>query len=682
MGLPANRPAPAEDAPSVSPKKKKAGLLSEDRSSPSAVSDKGKALPLSGSKRKAADGESKGKASEPKGKSSGSKDRSSGSKGNSLPSSKADAEAISFKLNAQAQAQARQQAASAARTAFAVASASLSFSPAKTAAVSLSPVGADSSRQPAVADSARQPTDVDSAGHPAVPDSSQHAARESRKTSGDLPAGRDSPTLANPKTAAGPSPANTATSQAASVVASVPSGMPEGSTYNTVPTADAHAHPLAQLDDAAGLTPAQPLITPHTDAAAETTPHFLRVPKAGARPGALPDRFRFGMSEPAGIPRSDLADADLPPLPVSATAEEEAAQRQESECPPLPPPLLPEPTTDSSDAAQQQAAPEPALQLPAQQPMKQPDQRSSRHSSSSRSSRWGPEAQPNSDPHPTPTGSGQNATSEARSGRSHHDPSAAQLPEQLPSSIMHSSSSCWGLPSGSAQIPSRPGVPTDPRIKRKSWGSPQTTLPLPPPWGSSGSAPTRYQGNPTTSLAQPSAPVANPSPMPSWARNSQHRPGVTSPHDFSSRQLICPKNPTPSAQTSAQTHPDASAWPQSHSSASVAAGSSEQSEHDHQQQRSQKHDSSTASWYTANPDACGTCRTSSVDLSYQWGHNAAVKGDLQLTARIWSTERMGRHIADSGEINQPMKFSQWWGAVSHQTSWPESTSECSSDKKH
>ena len=680
MGLPANRPAPAEDAPSVSPKKKKAGLLSEDRSSPSAVSDKGKALPLSGSKRKAADGESKGKASEPKGKSSGSKDRSSGSKGNSLPSSKADAEAISFKLNAQAQA--RQQAASAARTAFAVASASLSFSPAKTAAVSLSPVGADSSRQPAVADSARQPTDVDSAGHPAVPDSSQHAARESRKTSGDLPAGRDSPTLANPKTAAGPSPANTATSQAASVVASVPSGMPEGSTYNTVPTADAHAHPLAQLDDAAGLTPAQPLITPHTDAAAETTPHFLRVPKAGARPGALPDRFRFGMSEPAGIPRSDLADADLPPLPVSATAEEEAAQRQESECPPLPPPLLPEPTTDSSDAAQQQAAPEPALQLPAQQPMKQPDQRSSRHSSSSRSSRWGPEAQPNSDPHPTPTGSGQNATSEARSGRSHHDPSAAQLPEQLPSSIMHSSSSCWGLPSGSAQIPSRPGVPTDPRIKRKSWGSPQTTLPLPPPWGSSGSAPTRYQGNPTTSLAQPSAPVANPSPMPSWARNSQHRPGVTSPHDFSSRQLICPKNPTPSAQTSAQTHPDASAWPQSHSSASVAAGSSEQSEHDHQQQRSQKHDSSTASWYTANPDACGTCRTSSVDLSYQWGHNAAVKGDLQLTARIWSTERMGRHIADSGEINQPMKFSQWWGAVSHQTSWPESTSECSSDKKH
>ena len=653
MGLPAKRPAPAEDDSTSSPRKKRNGLLTADRSSPSAVvSDQGKALPLSGNKRKTAEGKPKGKAPEPKGRSSGSNGRSSGSKGNASPNSKADTEhhkAISFRLYAQAQA--CRQAASAAKTAWSAASASLSPLPARTATASQSPAVADSSGQPALACS------------------SGNAAGELCKASGDLPAGRSGPFLANPNTAAGPSSSSAAASQPASAAGWLPSEMPEASMYSAVSEALAHAQPSACIVEAPGLTPEQPLTTPQAKAASET-PHFLGVPQRGARPGALPEKFRFDMSQPAGSPRSDLADADLPPLPASATAEEEAAQREESEAPslPPPPPPLPDPLTGIPDAAQQKAAPAPAVEssmvLPEEQPSQQPDQRGSRHSASSRTTRWGPEAQPHPNIHPAPLGSGQNITAEASSGNGDQHPSAAQLPEQLPPSTARSHSTCWGPPPGPALTPSRTadnganplGGPSDPRLAlRNSRGSLQTILPAPLLRDISGSTPTRLQSSSTSRLAQPSAPAQRASPRASrpWAWASQHRPGVTSPHDSNfnlSRQLTCPKDLPISALTSAQTEPHASAWPSSHSSASIAAGLSEKSGRHHQQQLSHGHDIGAAAWYIANPDASDTCRTSNVNLSYQWGQDAAVQGGLELTASIWSSKRMGRCVADSSEL--------------------------------
>ena len=38
-----------------------------------------------------------------------------------------------------------------------------------------------------------------------------------------------------------------------------------------------------------------------------------------------------------------------------------------------------------------------------------------------------------------------------------------------------------------------------------------------------------------------------------------------------------------------------------------------------------------------------------MTLSYRWGHNSRVCDSLEVTARLWSTKRMGRCLAQPGE---------------------------------
>ena len=688
-GQSAKRPAssPADDPSSSHPKKKHAlpSAIEDTSSSSSAVTAKGIQLSLSGQKRKAPDSDSQSfKLSESKGRSSGSKGRTSGSSGNgsSSPGTAQELQKlVPFTLSGKAQA--RQPAPS--KAARAAASALLSSPPSSAAALTTT-----ATARTAAAESASQ--------HPA----GQLDMSESRPMhmAGDVPAAMLS--QQSPKDL--PSVATHATTAHGQLPGSAPVLTP--ATAPSQPASNPHAgvdaehalYPVVVADSGSkpGALPAKfrfdlgKIATPGEATKAETAT-AVGNGKEQERDTAAGHAQSTTSRWTAAVPH------ELPPPPPH---QQEALAVLATDLPPLPPeedeaPLLPPPPAsparrgaDGHEAAQPASASAPAsAEQMLQQQITSPGKHASRRSSTSSGvSRWGPplgsEADPDLKPIPTTKHS---STAERSSDSTAQSHAAVQLPEkpleslpgQQPVTRRHSSAS-WGPPMmdpSSLRVhrtspPTQPalatpaptpvdslhalgraaqstafpnGIPTDPRCPPSDpRRPPQTGLQVPPPWGNPGPALSRSQANSAPGLAWPSAPAlrAPPSAPPRFSWPAQTRTEVSTPQDSRFRQVICPKDPSASMQTSVRTASRDSASPKT-------TRRSDQS-------IEQQHDSSSSPrWYVANPDVSDTCRTSSVSLQYRWSQGSAVCDSIELTARVWSTRRMGRHMAESGESQLP-----------------------------
>lgn len=398
--------------------------------------------------------------------------------------------------------------------------------------------------------------------------------------------------------------------------------------------------PRSNLADAAGHEVRVGVTSPKED---------CTVSKPAAEPAHVP-------AEPPAQPphqqeAARLPVSGVPPLPESATAEEEAARR-ERELPPLPP----SPGQVGGSPAMQSTLDSEIVTASEQLPQTRSPLHCGRRSSSSiKGSRWGaPLVQGAEAPTPACT---QIATSAAASSASRQNTAAAsvQLHAQLPtantdqSRTAHPLFPSWGAPPSQPQPPppTRPiqnaplshGIPTDPRRQPRGISGPSAREP--PPRGHPTAPSAAAQDSSTSALLRPGPPPArraSPGPLPPLSRPPHPLTGhISRSHDGSFRQVICPKDPPPPPPQA-----DPTALSSSHTPSLAPAAAPQQLSNP--QQRS---DAGSGSWYVANPAASDMCRSSSVSLKYTWGQSS-VSDSLELTARVWCTARMGRSVADSG----------------------------------
>lgn len=197
---------------------------------------------------------------------------------------------------------------------------------------------------------------------------------------------------------------------------------------------------------------------------------------------------------------------------------------------------------------------------------------------------------------------------------------------------------------------SRPAYPPPP-----PWRNP--TSPPPPAWGSAGllhpssSRGYRPKTRPASTTrsnrwdvitpkqgflvpAPPSLPLSHPEPHP-----HQQSQGAAAAASGQSHGSTHRSSGHSSAQQQSLSSPSAPLSPQS-------GGSNPQQAASHQSQ-------GAGAWWVPNPDVSDGCRVSTVRLGYRWGRDGRgskshVGGELEVDARVWSAERMGRQLSNSG----------------------------------
>ena len=178
-------------------------------------------------------------------------------------------------------------------------------------------------------------------------------------------------------------------------------------------------------------------------------------------------------------------------------------------------------------------------------------------------------------------------------------------------------------------------------------------------WGRAGPGPLTLRGSPDRGPPPPwgSAGPAQLHPISRGNSLSQSRGTLRSSHWNVTVQKT--QNPVSPSLTSALT--DSSGFSGSHTQQQhSSAAASAQSGGRHQQHAHSQEQQAAQEWWVPNPDVSNQCQTSRVTLHYTWGQpgiESAPVGDLDLTARVWSAQRMGLRTAASGDVMALGSFS-------------------------